>query len=743
MAAQITKGTKELLRDIRSPKLIPGIIQGLIIGAIIVIVEISFANVIFSGSLSPLATRAAGMCIFGAGALCLATGLLSPFSTLISLPQDTPVAILSVVAATIVTTIPAASSDILYATVSATMISSALLTGLFFWIIGKFKLSTFARFLPFPVIGGFLAGSGVMLLIGSFGVMTQKSLTWDNLTDFLTLDMVSHWGPGIAFALCVFLLMRTCPHFMILPGSMLAGMIVFFLGIYILDIPIDQIRDQGWMPATMPSGQLWPGFTAETVTQIDWPTLFSQLPNILTICLLSLIGMILNINGIELGSQQDIDLDQELKGEAFGNVITGLGGGFAGYGTLSLSMLGPRSNLNSRIIPVTAALLCLCVIFLGAEALTYIPKPLLGGLLFLLGLFCIDEWIFTGWKRLTPSDYLIVIAIVLTIINQGFLLGVGLGLILTTIIFLVRFTRIPVIRGIETVATLRSLQERSVPDRIVLKRDGKDCVILKLSGYLFFGSTYFIGRKIKDLFEQQSQLQSLILDLTQVQGFDISAMNTLQRIAQQSLPRGIRIAVSSPPAGLMALIQRNASPEAFQKLNVYANLDDALKSSEDQILAKHQQVLAHNSTDGHEARELLFNAAVDDLDAQLLEQERFEELLEKMDRYLSQKNVRADEVLVKEGQQQQSIIFILWGSISLVVTDSAGEERKLASLGSGKMIAPKAAWKPWSADYTARAEHPTMVAIMSNEAMASMEAEVPQVAMAMYKYMAETLANEC
>lgn len=739
MPSHMTTCTRELLSDICSPKLVPGLIQGLLLGAFLVILEVSFANIIFSGPLASHATRAAGMCIFGAGAICLVTGLFSPFSSMASLPQDAPVVILSIAATAIVAAIPAASSEVLFATVAGTLIGSALITALFFWFIGKFGLANFARFLPFPVIGGFLAGSGVMLLLGSFGVMTGESLLWSTLPQYMTMDMFIHWGPGVFFALGVFILMRRWSHFLILPGAMLVGLIAFFLIIVAFGLSIPEIRSQGWLPTAMPTGQIWPGFTVETVGMIDWPVLLTQLPNMLTIALLSLISVILNVNGIELGVHQDINLDQELKVESFGNILAGLGGGFAGYAALSLSMLGPRSNTISRIIPVTGALVCIGVLFVGAQIITFIPKPLLGGLLFLLGLFFVDEWIFSGRKRFTPVDYIIVLVIVLTIVSQGFLPGVGIGIGLTCVIFMVQFARIPVIQDEETLTTLHSSRQRSIPDQILLSREGQNCIILKLSGYLFFGSTYFVGKRVKELFDEKGTLEHLILDLTKIQGFDISAINTFQRIGQQALAKEVTLSIASAPNRLLELIKRNSSPEVMQQFTASADLDCALESREDQLLAKHQQRIILDSIDAQKAREDLFHAAVDNLDSHLQEQEHFEDILENMSSYLTQTTVMAEDVLVAEGSLQEDVIFVLWGSISLFVTDEEGEQRRLTAIGPGEIIAPKAAWGSWAATYTARVEQQAMVAAISSKAVRKMEADAPETAMILYKYMAEIL----
>ena len=731
----------QIFQRIYSPKLIPALIQGLIIGVILVIVEISFASVIFSGPLSNFAAGAAGMCIFGACALCLTTGLFSSFPGMVSFPQDTPVAILSVSAAAIMASIPAASPEIMFATVTATMMASALVTGLFFWFIGKMGLSNFARFIPFPVMGGFLAGSGTMLVIGSLGVMTGTALTWSSLPQYLTMDLFIHWGPGVLFAMIIFFLMHTRPHVLLLPGGMFFGMIIFFLLIFACDTSIPEARSQNWLLASLPLGQLWPVVTPSMVYNVDWATFITQIPNILTIALLSLVGMILNINGIELGARQDIDMDRELCVEATGNVLGGLGGGFAGYGTLSLSMLGPRSKIISRIIPVTAALVGINVLCFGAQALTFIPKPLLGGLLFLLGSFFVKEWILSGWKRLTLPDYFIVLVIVLTIVSQGFLRGVALGICLTTLIFIARFVRIPAIHDQQTLATQHSTRDRSIPDQILLSRNGEDCIILNIAGYLFFGSAYFIDKKVKELFEQHHLPERLILDLTKIQGFDISAVNTFQRIAQRAQTKEIHLSIVSAPDRLLHLLKRNTAPKVMNRIVIFPDMDSALESAENSILTEHRKILHGNSQDGIKAREKLFHAAADDLDAYLQKQVRFEKLMEYIQSYLEQKTILAGETLVRQGEKQQDVIFVIQGGISIFVHDKEEIPRRIKTLGPGKIIAAHAAWGPWNATYTARAEYQTYVAILSGSAIHELEEKTPQKAMHLYRYMAKILAE--
>jgi SulP family sulfate permease len=740
MHASLARHIRELLADIRSPKLLPGLIQGLIIGVILVIVEISFASVIFSGPLSSFATRAAGMCIFGAAAMSLVTGLFSPFTTMISLPQDTPVAILSLAATSIAAAMAAASPEAQFATVSITIMGSAVVTAIFFWGIGRFKLSNIARFLPYPVIGGFLAGSGAALMIGSFGVMTGTSLSWSTLPQYLGLELLVHWCPGVVFALMVFWFMQRTSHVLILPGSMLAGFAVFFLFVAVTDCTILDLRSKGWLLETMPSGQIWPGFTLETATSIHWLTLAHHIPDILTVALLALVGLILNMNGIELGARQDIDLDRELRVQSAGNMLAAAGGGFAGYGTLSLSMLGPKSGTVTRIIPITASLVCLGVLFLGANGLSFLPKPLLGGLLFLLGSFFVHEWLITGWNRLTPVDYLIVVTIVVTIVAKGFLLGVSLGLGLTIVIFMVRFTRIPVIREKHTLSEFRSSTTRSIPAQIILSQYGQECRIFKLTGYLFFGSTFFLGKQVKELLECDIPIQRIIIDLERIHGFDISAVSTFQRMGQQCLAKNVHISLAAPPGRLVQLLEKNASLEVMEIFTLYRDLDAALEKAEDAIVSAYHQTLEQGQ-EGARVRDALFHAAADELDTHLRQQERLEEILERMETFIERKSLAAGEILVQEGALSTQVFLVLWGSISLFAEDDQGNPRRLDVLGPGRVIAPETAWHALPSAYTARVEHQALVAGISRKKLLELEEKDQETAMHFYKFMARMLTR--
>jgi SulP family sulfate permease len=123
-----------------------------------------------------------GYVLFGAFIVLTMGAFISSIPGVMIIPQDTPAAILALIAAGVAGAMPAAAPlEATFITVVAAIIITTLLAGLTFILVGRFKLSGFARFIPYPVVGGFLAGTGWLLAKGAFSVMTDMPLT---LKDF-------------------------------------------------------------------------------------------------------------------------------------------------------------------------------------------------------------------------------------------------------------------------------------------------------------------------------------------------------------------------------------------------------------------------------------------------------------------------------------------------------------------------------------------------------------------------------
>ena len=105
---------------------------------------------------------------------------------------------------------------------------STLLTGILLYGVGALRLGQWLRFIPYPVIGGFLAASGILLITGGMEVVTQTELS---LSPASWVPFYSTlYGPQILiaalFALAIPLLGRFIPAYLALPVAFFAFLVL-------------------------------------------------------------------------------------------------------------------------------------------------------------------------------------------------------------------------------------------------------------------------------------------------------------------------------------------------------------------------------------------------------------------------------------------------------------------------------------------------------------------------------------
>ncbi len=193
------------LRDEFQPqRLKPALAMGTITGVVEVIYALSMASLIFNGDLAAFLPYGFGISLVSSVVLLVGTSLTSSMPGVFSSTQDSPTVVMAVIAASLAGLLVTANSAEKLATILVSISITTILTGILFLTLGSFGLGKLVRFIPYPVMGGFLAGTGWLLVQGSFGVMTDHLLTMSNLTTLLQPNQLILWLPGIFFALALF-----------------------------------------------------------------------------------------------------------------------------------------------------------------------------------------------------------------------------------------------------------------------------------------------------------------------------------------------------------------------------------------------------------------------------------------------------------------------------------------------------------------------------------------------------------
>lgn len=713
---------------------LPAIVMGAVIGILIIIVEISFAAMVYSKDMAEFAAKGAEIYMTGALVMCAGLVFFSSVNFFISLPQDAPVAILAAGAAAMSATMGDIPPEAKFATITACVALSSILTGLCYYLLGKFHLADFVRFLPYPVVGGFLAGTGLLLIKGSFGVMADLSFSFQSMGMFLIPQKMLLWMPGVAFALLLFFVLAKWSHYLILPGLLLAGVGIFHLLMVAANVSMQEAENAGMFFTGVSQNSFLPQLPPMSLSLIEWEICFYNIPIIMTVVLISMVGFLLNVSAAEVASGCEVDLNRELGFNGASNIIAGMFGSPPGYPALSLSMLGPRTGVKSKIIGIATSLILGIVILFDADVITYFPRPLLGSLLFLLGLFFIKEWVLDARKKLTLPDYLVVLSILVVIGFFGFLQGVSLGLALTIIIFVFRFSQVPVIGEIIEGENAVSTKKRPITERHLLSKSEQKIIVFKLKGYIFFGSASFMINRIIENIESGSDKKFIILDFADVQGFDISAVNNFNRLARKLQIMNRVLAMSAAPKTMIMLLEPNLSQELRQLIIQSDSLNNTLMLVEDRILEKELFELKSDSNKDKNKRHQLFNMVSDDYMLELEKLEHLESMMSALKDYVQKIKFESSKKIISASESVDGLYIIEWGSVSEVRSLGSGSQEKIKGLGPGDVIAPNLFFTKQKSCTDFISEKETILYYIDRKNFHNIESEQTQSILKLYKY---------
>lgn len=454
-------------------------------GLLTVTSAISFGTLIFSGDLAPALPFGIGLLLLSSVLISVLITALSSYPGIVATIAEVTVPIFSLIARQIVAAMPGASLEQKLMTVVATLALNSLLTGAIFLGLGWFKLGSFVRFIPYPVVGGFLAGIGALLLIAAVQSISGLSLQPFSIAAFFQPNVLLQWLPAVLFALVMFILPQRIRHVLVYPGIIIGAVVLFYAALTLTGTPIADAMERGWLLSSIPAGGLYRFATLQAVQQADWGVVLQQVPTLAALWLISAIALLLHANGLELVASRDLDLNQELKAAGAASVIAGLAGGVGGFASAGENALSYQLGAHKRLVGWTIGAICLAMVVGGAPLLSLTPKFILIGMPLLITLEFFNEWLYEAWFRFSRPDYVIIVLIVITTITVGFLQAIGVGLVAAIVLFVIHYSQLTVVRRTSTGKYHHSNVLRTSEELKTLDEEGDQIYIVELQGLIF------------------------------------------------------------------------------------------------------------------------------------------------------------------------------------------------------------------------------------------------------------------
>ncbi len=273
---------------------------------------------------------------------------------------------------------------------------------------------------------------------------------------------------------------------------------------------------------------------------MHWGAILQCVPAMFALTFFGILHVPINVPALALNTGEDhADLDHELRLHGYSNFLSGLAGSIQNYLVYANTLFFMRSGGNTRLAGVMLAALTFGVMVIGPAIIGFIPIMMVGVLIFDLGFELLLEAIWLPRKKLKLLEYLTVIAIVLIMGIYDFVIGIGVGILLAFVSLIYQTSRVSAVRATYSGDVVGSTVRRNPSQHHYLQQVGRQIYIIKLSGYLFFGTIVSVEEKIRALIAEdafrQRPIRFLILDLRQVTGLDYSAgeaFNTINRLLQ-------------------------------------------------------------------------------------------------------------------------------------------------------------------------------------------------------------------
>jgi len=645
---------------------------------------VSYVSLIFSPSCPEYFATAIALFLLGGCIVSICLASFSSYAGTISMIQDVPVAIAALIAASLATILSNDDPQLLFANIFAAIALSTLLTGISLVLLGYFKLGNLVRFIPYPVMGGFLAATGWLLFKGGMQVSTGVTFDILHIDSFFTQSNLAQLLCGVVFGVGLLLLNRSFPKSkFVMPGTILGSILLFLLISKMMGYSTTELQNSGWLLGSLPDQALWKSTEFPKFSLINWGAVLTHAAGISTIIVLSVISLLLNSTGIELIAGRDLDMNRDLKATGFTNIVISFLGAPASYIFISQTALATRIGAKERSVGILHGLFLLGVFFIGGSFLAFFPKFIAGGLPLYLGLSMLWEWLVDLRKSMPKVDYAIVFAIVLIVEFVGFLQGIGIGIVISVAIFVFRYSSINIIKNVFDGAKLRSNKDRPITDQRLLDYNKECSLILQLHGFIFFGTANSLYEQVKLMVAKEGKnIQYVVMDMSLVQGVDSSAVKSFEKLMQHLEKSNVSFALVNLPSSARQLFEANGlDKDSRSGLHFFKSMNETLEWCEDNLLTSEKENMQKLQEDGDYSGNEFLQAVYGDMMAALDVQILFETVLERASRYTDKISVNENEVLYKQGDDNSDLYFISRGQVALLESEGEGHQRRVRTLG--------------------------------------------------------------
>ena len=450
-----------------------------------------------------------------------------------------------------------------------------VLAGIVQILLGLLRAGSYIRYVPYPVISGFMTGIGVIIILQQIfplvGAASPASNPLAILSQLHILPGKVNWSAAALSAVTIAIVFALPRFTRVVPASLVALVLASAAGALLkLDVPII-----GEIPSGLPSLVL-PSFDPE------------QLPfmavTAVELAFLGAIDSLLTSLVADNITRSQHDSNRELVGQGLGNIAAAVIGGVPGSGATMRTVVNINAGGKTRLSGVFHGLF-LAAVLLGLSRLVgFVPLAVLAGLLVSVGIGIIDYRGIGHLLHVPRADAFLMVCVLLLTVFTNLIVAVVAGLIVASFVFMKKVSDIT-----ERQTTLTLLADEPWADEVGIPNAIREQVFIKhVDGPLFFGfASQFVG-----LSNKATEGKLLVLRMDRISYMDQSGVYALQDALTRLTGAGLRVLLVGIPTEHLDLLRKlQVVPHVVPERDVFEDFE-GLKEALPSILDKvHEQVV--------------------------------------------------------------------------------------------------------------------------------------------------------
>jgi len=507
------------------------------------------------------------------------------------------------------------------------ILSVFLMAGLFQILLGVTGIGKYIKYIPYPVISGFMTAIGLIIIITQVlpilgyypendqsliesmkpkaeEILLQKILKDETDEGILILDnfketikkaehittddvekearsmaiastsgvigAVKNFGNAFNNINYLEVLLALATILIIYGFKRITTVIPSTLVALLLVSGVAIFMDLDYMPIEeIPNGIPIPHF--EIFTQFDAAMISPYIFTAITLAFLGAIDSLLTSVVADNMTKTNHNPNQELVGQGIGNGIAAIFGGLPGAGATIRTVVNINAGGRTRLSGMAAAILLLIILLALGPVASRIPAAVLAGILLTVGIGVMDYKGLKAIPNMPRSEVIIMIIVLLLSTFWNLVYAVGIGLIIASLVFMKNMGNVSAEKS-----GVKPLDEKDWEDESSITEKMREKIFIKhLEGPLFFGSTSEFSKLAKQVPDAAS---CVIFRMDKVPYIDQTGLYALEDTLLDLEKRDIRqliIGLQNQPRYLMSSI--DIIPDLVPEEHLFENFSDCFQ----------------------------------------------------------------------------------------------------------------------------------------------------------------------